>query len=101
MHESVARWRAMRAYADFSQPELAERLGVSHATARRREGTDSVPSPDELLAVAKVCGVPAWFALHGWDGLPQGQAHAQAHALLQVLLHEAAISGLRLRLVVE
>jgi transcriptional regulator with XRE-family HTH domain len=68
MSEIPARLRAARAYAELSQPELAERIQLGEVTyAKCERGQRAVPRR-ELLAIAEACGVPMWFLEGGWDG---------------------------------
>jgi transcriptional regulator with XRE-family HTH domain len=60
------RMRAARGYANLTQPELAERIGMSLPTYKRAElGTRPVSTP-ELLTIARVCDVPPQFLLSGF-----------------------------------
>jgi transcriptional regulator with XRE-family HTH domain len=62
----MARIRAARAYADLSQPELAERIGMSLPTYKRAELGRRPVSTEELLTIARACEVPPQFLLTGW-----------------------------------
>lgn len=66
----AARARAARAFADLSQSEVAERLGVSHITVKRMERATKDISIDELHAIADVCGVPHAFMDEGFQTIP-------------------------------
>lgn len=69
MTQYAARYRAARAYAGLSQPELAERLGVDAQTIKRRESGAKEPKKAELIAVAAICQVPLTFMESGWGAL--------------------------------
>jgi transcriptional regulator with XRE-family HTH domain len=63
---STARIRAARAYAGLSQPELAERIGMSLPTYKRAELGRRPVATAELLSIARACDVPPQFILNGW-----------------------------------
>lgn len=65
--EAAARVRAVRAYRDMTQAQLAEKLGVSVATMKRIEDGARPMSTDDLLNVAIACDFPAAFLLRGLD----------------------------------
>lgn len=69
--EAAARIRAVRNYAELTQNELAEKLGVSLATMKRIESGTRPISTDELMAVGEACGAPAQFMLNGWDAITE------------------------------
>lgn len=60
------RLRAARHYADLTQDELADHLGVSPRTIKRWERDDTTPSRAVLIAAAAVCNVPVFFLEHGF-----------------------------------
>jgi transcriptional regulator with XRE-family HTH domain len=62
----MARIRAARAYANLSQPDLAERIGMSLPTYKRAELGRRPVSTEELLTIARACDVPPQFLLNGW-----------------------------------
>jgi transcriptional regulator with XRE-family HTH domain len=62
----MARIRAARAYADLSQPELADKIGMSLPTYKRAELGKRPVSTEELLSIARACDVPPQFLLSGW-----------------------------------
>ena len=49
----------LRTNAEFSQEELAERLGVSRQAVSKWESGASDPSTSNLLALAKLYGISA------------------------------------------
>lgn len=61
------RIRAARCYADLSQTELAEQLGVEKQFILRREDGRQDPKKQELIAIAAVTGAPLEFLEHGWS----------------------------------
>jgi transcriptional regulator with XRE-family HTH domain len=63
----AARIRAARAYADLTQAELADGIGVTARTIKRRERGYGRPRRGDLLAIAVVCGVPEAFLINGFD----------------------------------
>ena len=69
MSDYAARMRAARAYADLTQVELADRLGVDEQTIKRREAGKQDPKKGERIAVASICGVPPSFMEDGF-GVP-------------------------------
>lgn len=65
-----ARIRAARAYADITQLQLADALGVDEQTIKRRESPNgNEPKKGERIAIATICGVPPEFLEHGWGAL--------------------------------
>lgn len=56
----AARVRAARGYANLTQKELAERLGVDEQTIKRREKETGGQEPKlgERIAIATICDVP-------------------------------------------
>lgn len=67
MSELAARFRAARAYADLTQLELAQALGIDVQTVKRREAGKGDPKRAELIAIASITGVPETFMLDGFD----------------------------------
>jgi transcriptional regulator with XRE-family HTH domain len=67
MSELAARFRAARAYADLTQFELAQALGVDVQTVKRREAGKGDPKRAELIAIASITGVPETFMLDGFN----------------------------------
>lgn len=65
--EAAARVRAVRAYRDLKQEELAQRLGISLATIRRIENGERPMSTEDLIRVAEVLDIPSAFMLQGFD----------------------------------
>jgi transcriptional regulator with XRE-family HTH domain len=87
------RLRAARAYANLTQEELAEQLGVDSQTIKRRESGKQEPKKAERIAVATITGVPLAFIENGWEGVtaqPDDERIRQAAALLGPALIEAA-----------
>jgi transcriptional regulator with XRE-family HTH domain len=62
----TARIRAARAYANLSQPDLADAIGMSLPTFKRAELGKRPVSTEELLTIARACNVPPSFLLDGW-----------------------------------
>jgi transcriptional regulator with XRE-family HTH domain len=67
-YELAARIRAARAYANLTRAQLAEKLERRDLTERmlaRFEGLhDGGPNADQLVAIAKACGLPLrWFTV--------------------------------------
>lgn len=61
------RIRAARGYADLTQDQLADKLGVDKQTVLRRESsTGKNPKRGDLLAIAAACDVPVEFLEHGF-----------------------------------
>lgn len=84
MADLPARLRAARAFADLTQPELAERIELGEVTyASSERGQRDVPRR-ELLAIAEVCKVPMWFLEDGWDGW-RGSVDSEARQALDEL----------------
>jgi transcriptional regulator with XRE-family HTH domain len=100
--ERAARARAARAYADLSQSEVADKLGVSHITLKRIERATKDTSIDELHAIADVCGVPHAFMDDGFQTIPSvlEALHGRFDRLEAVLGMTAAqaIAGRALRI---
>lgn len=61
------RVRAARVLANLSQDELAEKLGVSPATVKRREYGESTVTPEVLMALAQATGVPLAWIVEGFS----------------------------------
>lgn len=66
MSDLAARVRAARGYADLTQPELADRLGLEKQSIVRTEGGSRDPKKAELIAIAHICGVPVEFMTGGF-----------------------------------
>src|SRR3954469_4335919 len=62
----AARVRAARAFADLTQSEVAQRLGVSNMTVKVMEKGGRDFAHEDLEAIADQCGVPLDFMLHGF-----------------------------------
>jgi transcriptional regulator with XRE-family HTH domain len=95
----AARIRAARAYANKTQDELAEALGVDAQTIKRRESGKQEPKKAERIAIAAVTGVPLLFIEGGWEALspPTDEEISRAAALVrEALLGAAQASGLAL-----
>ena len=60
--------RALRREAGLTQRELAEALGVSRQAVSKWETGTADPSTSNLLALAKLFGVPAEELLHQATG---------------------------------
>lgn len=66
MSDYAARIRAARAYKDITQKELAELLGTSEQSVKRRESGEQQPKRGDLLAIAAACEVPFAFMENGF-----------------------------------
>lgn len=96
-----ARIRAARGYADLTQDQLADALGVDAATIKRREhprGHEHLQSPKkgERLAIAQVCGVPLEFLEDGFEGRARDEVSERLdalHAQLADLRRELLVRG--------
>lgn len=64
---TIARIRAARAYANLSQPALAEAIGMSLPTYKRAELGKRPVSTEELLRIARACEVPPQFLITGFE----------------------------------
>jgi transcriptional regulator with XRE-family HTH domain len=67
-YELAARIRAARAYANLTRAALAQELkrpDINERTLARFESLqDADPTPDQLIAIAEVCGLPPrWFSV--------------------------------------
>lgn len=83
MADYAARVRAARGFADMTQQELADALGVEVQTIKRREKPPSQrgsqePKKGERLAIAQICGVPPAFMEDGF----RGQARSEMAEML-------------------
>ena len=61
------RLKAARVLRGISQPELADLLGVSLQTVRRRESGKSPATLEVLLDIAEVCSVPLAWLVEGFS----------------------------------
>lgn len=79
------RLRAARAFANLSQQELADQLGISIGTVKRRELGDATLNNQALLATAQACGVPFAFLVEGFsdEQINASMAEVLARAELQ------------------
>lgn len=84
--ELLQRIRAARAYAGLSQPELAQRLGVSQDTLKRIElgqkGMQGYELDGFIRAVAEHTGLPTEFFTEPFDRLLRPPTDPIARALL-------------------
>lgn len=63
--ELSRRIRAARTYADISQADMAERLGMSAITYKRLEGAKREPTAQEVQRISEITLMPAdWFIVH-------------------------------------
>jgi transcriptional regulator with XRE-family HTH domain len=96
----AARIRAARGYANLTQQQLADALGVDVQTVKRRESpAGSDPKKGERLAIAAACGVPPDFMEGGFPTVLSTEAQDRLGALLQEIqqlrldLAEAGVTG--------
>lgn len=73
MTNYAARVRAARKYANLTQQQLADALGVNVQTVKRREldpadDLAQAPKKGERRAIADICGVPVSFMEEGFGG---------------------------------
>lgn len=90
MSELGARIRAARGYADLSQPELADRLGISRSTITRLERSDKNGAQgykEEALVelIAGACGLPVEFFTADFAALANGATETGVDAVLKRL----------------
>lgn len=85
--ERAQRARAARAFADKSQEDIAEALGVKRITVTRMERQQTDITLDHLLAIADCCDVPRDFMLYGFDSVPEElrRIHSRFDALERTL----------------
>lgn len=69
--EGAARIRAVRSYANLTQQQLADLIGVSLATMKRMESGARPISTDELLLVGDAAQAPPEFMLHGYAAITE------------------------------
>ena len=96
MEDYSARYRAARGYANLSQEDLAEQLGVDRQTIIRRESGDQQPKRAERIAVAAITGVPLPFLEGDWEALRAPATASElerATAQLRQVLGRAAAAG--------
>ncbi len=67
MRDLQHRLRAARAYANLSQQQLADRLGISIGTIKLRELGEAHLNNQALIATAQACEVPLSFLTEGWS----------------------------------
>ena len=67
MRDLQDRLRAARGYANLSQQQLADRLGISIGTVKRRELGEAHLNNQALIATAQACQVPLSFLTEGWS----------------------------------
>lgn len=72
----TARIRAARAHANLSQPELAERIGMSLPTYKRAELGKRPVSTPELIRIAAACDVPPHYVITPWSESEPMRRHA-------------------------
>lgn len=84
MDDLAARVRAARGFADLSQSDLAERLGLEKQSVVRTEAGKRDPKLAEQIAIAHVCGVPVAFMVGGFEGLTASSNEMAEEAHLDV-----------------
>jgi transcriptional regulator with XRE-family HTH domain len=96
----AARIRAARGYANLTQQQLADALGVDVQTVKRRESpAGSDPKKGERLAIAAACSVPPDFMEGGFPPVLSTEAQDRLGALLREVqqlrfdLAEAGVAG--------
>lgn len=79
------RIKGARVMAGLTRQQLADRLGVSIETVRRRENGDSEVTNETLGALAQATGVPFAFLVEGFsdDQINASMAEVLARAHLQ------------------
>lgn len=76
------RMKAARVLANLSQQELADLLGISVGTVKRREAGDSPLNAEALLALSQATGVPlAWIV----EGFSEDQINQPLDVTLRLL----------------
>lgn len=68
-----------RAHANLSQQQLADVLGISIGTVKRRELGEAPVNNQALLATSQACGVPLAFLV---DGFTDEQINASVEEVL-------------------
>lgn len=71
MSELAKRIRAARAWADLTQKELGDALGINEQSVKRTEAGTRDPGAPEQWAIAEITGVPRWFITDGFAGAGQ------------------------------
>jgi transcriptional regulator with XRE-family HTH domain len=74
------RLRAARGFANLSQQQLADRLGISIGTVKRRELGEAHLNNQALMATAQACEVPLSFLLEGWSDEQLNESMAEVLA---------------------
>lgn len=92
MSDFAARIRAARAWADLSQEQLAEQLGTTAQTIKRREAGTQQPKRGELLAIAAICGVPSSFMEHGFGEVDRDEVVERLDRIEALLLDESDVA---------
>lgn len=64
--ECGKRIRAARAYADLSQKELAEKLGIGRNTLLAMENGRHRVRDGTLWEISRICKVPLWLLTADW-----------------------------------
>ena len=90
------RIRAARAWADMTQAEVAERLGLSLRLLKKVEAGQRDISDEQLEKIGRICDVPARFMLQGFYVEPSRRRSARRRADM-VLLAELEVELERLR----
>lgn len=73
MADYAARIRAARGWADLTQQQLADQLGVDVQTIKRRESGSQEPKKGERLAIAAICKVPLSFMEEGFGEVTRNE----------------------------
>jgi transcriptional regulator with XRE-family HTH domain len=87
--------RAARAYAHLGQQEMADALGISTVTYKRRESDDPTYgfSDADLKAVARVTGVPLRLLREGFEPYDADLADVTQRLSQSVVILARALSS--------
>lgn len=102
MARYAGRYRAARAFADLTQQQVADALGLDVQTVKRRESGDpdvhKAPKRGERIAFATICGVPPEFVEEGFGGAASSEMQQTLAEIRQAVTEtRAAQTALALR----